>query len=111
MKTQATSDLLESICSDIKARLERSKEQVHAEIRNYPPPIPACDVQFNQLLEKRTRVSQELTRLQALSARAPTAQANIKRLDELITTSTFIDDEAKRKIRASLRKALSTLEE
>ncbi len=111
MKTQAKSDLLESICNDIKARLERSKEQVHTEIRHYPPPIPACDVQFNQLLERRARVLQELEQLQALSARAPAAEADIKRLDGLITASTFIDDEVKQKIRASLKKALSKLEE
>jgi hypothetical protein len=39
------------------------KESVTEEIRGYPPPIPACDAQFNRLLELRQLLPRELARL------------------------------------------------
>ncbi len=108
MNGDIDADSVHSVCEQVRDTLEEEKERVFAEIRNYPPPIPACDLQFNRLLERRAQVSQELTRLQILSA--PTPVTDIKPLDEFIASSIFIDDEAKRRIRASLKKALSTLE-
>jgi hypothetical protein len=37
------------------------------EIRAYPFPIPACDAQFNRLLELRRLLPEELARLDAAS--------------------------------------------
>ena len=45
------------------AALEVERNRVCAEIASYPPPIPACDEQFNHLLEERDRISRELSRL------------------------------------------------
>ncbi len=49
----------------LRARLERTQEAVAAEIRAYPPPIPACDAQYNHLLERREALSEALARLDA----------------------------------------------
>ncbi len=49
----------------LQARLERMQEAVAAEIRAYPPPIPACDAQYNHLLERREALSEALARLDA----------------------------------------------
>ena len=49
----------------LRARLERMQEAVAAEIRTYPPPIPACDAQFNHLLVRREALSEALARLDA----------------------------------------------
>ncbi len=49
----------------LRARLERMQEAVAAEIRAYPPPIPACDAQYNHLLERRAALSAALARLDA----------------------------------------------
>ncbi len=49
----------------LRARLERMQEAVAAEIRTYPPPIPACDAQYNHLLERREALSAALARLDA----------------------------------------------
>ncbi len=49
----------------LRARLERMREAVAAEIRAYPPPIPACDAQFDHLLERREALSEALARLDA----------------------------------------------
>ncbi len=49
----------------LRARLARMQEAVAAEIRAYPPPIPACDAQFEHLLERRAALSEALARLDA----------------------------------------------
>ncbi len=49
----------------LRARLEHRQEAVAAEIRAYPPPIPACDAQFNHLLARREALSEALARLDA----------------------------------------------
>ena len=49
----------------LRARLERMREAVAAEIRTYPAPIPACDAQFDHLLERREALSGALARLDA----------------------------------------------
>ena len=47
----------------ILQRLEKEVRRVRDEIRNYPAPIPACDAQFNYLLEERESLSSELARV------------------------------------------------
>ncbi len=49
----------------LRARLEQMQEAVAAEIRAYPPPIPACDAQFDHLLERREALSEAVARLDA----------------------------------------------
>ena len=49
----------------LRARLERMRAAVAAEIRAYPAPIPACDAQFDHLLERREALSAALARLDA----------------------------------------------
>ena len=48
-----------------KARrdLEEERLRIQREINAYPAPIPGCDVYFNDLLERRSRISEELRRL------------------------------------------------
>ncbi|MDB5922053.1 MAG: hypothetical protein JWN13_989 [Betaproteobacteria bacterium] len=46
-----------------RAELEQERLRLQAEINQYPAPIPACDVYFNDLLERRSRVCDELARL------------------------------------------------
>ena len=56
---------IESGGKHTRAALETELDRVQAEIRKYPPPIPACDAYFNHLLEERGRISDELARLDA----------------------------------------------
>jgi hypothetical protein len=48
----------------LRATLEAQRSVVE-EIRAYPYPIPACDAQFNRLLELRRLLPKELARLDA----------------------------------------------
>ena len=47
----------------LRQRLEGLKRTVAEEIGRYPPPIPACDAEFNRLLELRQLLPRELARL------------------------------------------------
>ncbi len=52
---------------EIRDRLEGERDRNYKEILNYPRPIPACDQQFNHLLEEREKISRELDRMDSLS--------------------------------------------
>ena len=59
----------ERLLSDFKDHLEAERVTLIAEIGSYPGPIPACDAQFNYLLEKRTRLSAQLHLVEQLLER------------------------------------------
>ncbi len=56
------SKLLEELAREIHEALLALNREIGA----YPPPIPACDAQFNFLLDKRRRLSQENREIQRL---------------------------------------------
>jgi hypothetical protein len=97
-----------SICHEVREHLQHKREQITAEIRNYPPPIPACDAQFNYLLEQRARIEQELSQLDALQKEDPAHHGHRDVLDEFIQSSEVIHDKVKQTLRASLRQVFST---
>ncbi len=47
------------------ARLTQLQEAVAAEIGAYPAPVPACDAQYNHLLERRAALAGARARLDA----------------------------------------------
>ncbi len=49
----------------LQTRLVQLQEAVAAEILAYPAPIPACDAQYNHLLERRAALVETRTRLEA----------------------------------------------
>ena len=61
-----------------RLRVEALKKTVAEEIRSYPPPIPACDAQFDRFLELRRFLPQELARL------------DLAAIDKSITIEEFI---------------------
>lgn len=79
----------------VKRYLEDKKRQIGEEINQYPPPIPACDVQFNYLLEQRAGISQELHRLNETFTETLKHSDSRKLLTGFIQSSSFIDDETK----------------
>ena len=49
----------------LRVRLLQLQEAVAAEIGAYPVPIPACDAQYNHLLERRAALAAARARLDA----------------------------------------------
>lgn len=68
----------------IYRQLNNQRDAIIDEIRSYPPPIPACDVQYNYLLEQRTRVLRELKQLSRIELDDNNA------LQEFVATSAFL---------------------
>lgn len=103
------SDRIKFLWSRIKRHLEEERHRIYREIRNYPPPIPACDAQFNHLLEQRKRISQELTELEQLSNQDLTPEQHMKSIDKFITSSTCIDTQNDPEIRSHFKESFSGL--
>jgi chorismate mutase len=99
-------ELVASIWAEIQTRLEKEKDRVYEEIVNYPPPIPACDAQFNYLLEERARISQEVSRVHELSTKNLTRREAVEHLNEFIRASAYIDAGQKQKLLSNLNEAL-----
>src|SRR5690606_550566 len=96
------SEHLAAVWQDIRRHRDDRKVQVYTEIRQYPPPIPACDVQCTTLLQTRTEISLELGRMDRLSHQ-PLSAATI---DSFVDASLHMEDEAKALFKARLNLSL-----
>jgi len=89
-----------SVWTRIHQQLEGEMRRVREEIRTYPAPIPACDAQYNFLLEEREALTSELYRLRELMTGGDSSQDPSSSVDEFLNVTTHLDDAAKREIRA-----------
>ena len=95
-----------SMQQQIRIILEQERQRVAEEIQNYPPPIPACDAQFNHLLEQRAHLSHALARL---GGAQPISVVGCRELVEaLLAANDLIGADAEREIRACLNKTLAS---
>lgn len=62
---------IERACVAMQAELNALREAISRELCTIPPPVPACDVNFNRLLEDRARIIDELQTLARLRASQP----------------------------------------
>ena len=85
------------IWQKIRTQLERAQQRIIGEIGSYPAPRPACDTDFNHLLEERAQISDELNRLDA--AANSTSGNSRRQIEEFISTSRCLDAVNKQKIR------------
>lgn len=108
MNSNPNHNNLESILQEIRGHLETKKRQIADEILHYPPPIPACDAQFNYLLEERARISQELGHLNALAQESLTHLNPVRLVEEFIALSRDVDDETEQRIRSHLAETQKT---
>ncbi len=58
----------------LRARRAQLQEAVAAEIGAYPAPIPACDAQYDHLLERRAALAAARARLDAARESGGTAE-------------------------------------
>ena len=90
------------IWQQIRAQLESTQQRIIGEISNYPAPRPACDADFNHLLEERARISDELNRLHAAADTAP--EYGRQQIEEFVETSQCLDNTDKRQIKLLISK-------
>jgi hypothetical protein len=84
----------------IEQHLENEMHRVRDEIRNYPAPIPACDAQYNYLLEEREGLSSELARVRKFMNDDSDSENAQSSVDAFLSVSPYLGDSAKREIRA-----------
>ena len=53
----------DDILQRTREELECERLRIQTEINSYPAPIPGCDVYFNDLLERRSRICEALNAL------------------------------------------------
>lgn len=89
----------------IHEQLQNEIRRIHDEIRQYPAPIPACDAQFNYLLEKRETLSSELSRARELMNGNTDCEDRRRSIAEFLKYSACLDDAKKTQIRALIDNA------
>ena len=85
----------QDIGSQVEACLWQERERIYAEIHAYPPPIPACDAQFNYLIEKRAVVAQELSKVRAIGTLPDSPEREAAALRQLVQTSEILSESVK----------------
>lgn len=91
------------ILQQLREHLEQRKVEIYQEISDYPPPIPACDAQFNYLLELRNGVNQELSQINSLLAE----DVSSKTVQLFVDASIVLKPKLKREINSLLQNASS----
>jgi hypothetical protein len=84
--------------AELEDHLEGARSAILAEIRNYPPPIAACDQQFNYLLEQRDRIADEQSRLASTRLDSLTGESDVEAFVGFIKTSDCIAPELKARL-------------
>jgi chorismate mutase len=97
---------LESLLNELRDLVQEAKHALDDEIRAYPTPIPRCDAQFNHLYEQRSRLTDVVARINAISA-APDDRELMQFLAGFTASAPFTDDASERALRARVRSALA----
>jgi transcriptional regulator GlxA family with amidase domain len=91
---------IDSAWAMIHQHLQEESRRVHGEIRNYPAPIPACDAQFNYLLEEREALSSELAKVKELMKQDADSGDARNSIDAFLDFSNYLGDSTKSEIRS-----------
>ena len=94
--------LAESVWKRIEEHLEDQRQRIYEEMKNYPRPIPACDLQFNHLLEKRTGILQEIDRMHEAREETLGRGGALNLLRGFIRASSYLDGKVRETITASI---------
>lgn len=89
-----TKDQAEAAWTAFRDHLEAIRAETGGALLSYPQPTAGCDLHYRDLLERRTRVNQELAQLKA----NPPGDGDLADwrawFNKLIQTSPFTDDTA-----------------
>ncbi|MBK8903567.1 MAG: hypothetical protein IPM53_20460 [Anaerolineaceae bacterium] len=98
--------LAPTLWQEVENHLEQERQRIFDEILNYPPPIPACDVQFNFLLAQRAEMMQALQQLREISGADTAVSHPLLSLRQFIQTCQFFDDTRQAQLLAELEGVL-----
>ena len=58
--------LVDARLLELRTLIEAERNRVALDMSDYPTPVPACDVDFNALIDERIRLADALVRLDGL---------------------------------------------
>ena len=99
--SEPTTRTLRALATEIRDFLERTRESLDEEIRQYPTPIPRCDAQFNHLYEQRARLARELD-----AARGSDGEG-LAFVRAFVASAPFADSDDERHLRSRAASALA----
>jgi len=97
-RSESISSPRDAVFDAVKAALEGAREAISRELATIPPPVPACDVNFNRLLEDRANIVDALQRLAQLRA----AAAQDGELLGFVRNCAWLDPQIKERIERTL---------
>jgi hypothetical protein len=100
---------LKTIWQAIRQQLESRKTSLYDELKHYPTPIARCDEHFTHLMEKRARVFQTVSRMEALSHDDLTASDYVALIEEFIASPVDTGDPTEQAIRLRSKAQLAEL--
>ena len=56
---------MSDLCFNLFNYIQKELKEVNQEIGNYPSPITGCDVQFNNLLKRRSELEMKIREMKA----------------------------------------------
>ena len=89
----------------LKKHLNAERAGINDQIGIYPHPIPACDLQFNYLLDERAKISRELNHVNAMLVKWSSGGIEFKDIEQLIKSSSHIDDEMADRLRSGFKRS------
>jgi hypothetical protein len=101
---EVAADVVGVLWQELRSHLDDKRNVIYEEIKHYPPPIPACDQQFNYLLEQRIQIHQELRRVKTILKQSLAPDDTVKKMEEFMQSSAFVDAEVKHHIRSRLQR-------
>ena len=106
-KNPSAGSLLVKELTNLVSDFEKQRIRINKEIGNYPAPIPACDAQFNYLLDERSRVSAELKRIDTLISQSRSGAIGPEIIEELGRLSNRIDKEPADRLKAVISQVMN----
>jgi len=94
---------LETVWRRMQSHLESEQHRIYEEIKNYPKPIPACDVQFNFLLEERSSIAAESERCRQTIQDSLRSKEPVQLITEYVRSCQYLDNETKHQILSELK--------
>ncbi len=107
---RAARGAIAAIGRELSSILEDRRIRLAQQIRDYPAPIPACDADFNHMLDERSRISEELNALRGLDSKELATREYAARVAEIAASSRCLGDEFRQRIRTVLTTTLASLE-
>jgi len=83
------------------ADLDEQRLAISRELHSVPPPVPACDVDFNRLLEQRAVIIDEMQHLKRMLA----SEAEHTRLLDFCRVSVALSPDARVRVECLLQRA------